>query len=245
MKTGIIIQARMGSTRLPGKIMKPLIDKPVLRHVIERVKQVKEADEIIIATTTNKEDDIIEKEALDNNVKVYRGSEDDVLSRYFEAAHHYSLDVIVRITSDCPLIDPLIINDMLNVYDQLAHDVMTNAGIDESQRTFPRGLDTEIFSFSVLKDAQAYAEKIYQREHVTPYLYENTNNIYYYKNSVDWSGYRITLDTKEDFDLIQGIFKQLYEGKHNFFLKDIINVLNEDKALASLNKHVKQKKLER
>lgn len=116
MKIGVIIQARMGSTRLPGKIMKKLQNKTVLEHVIERVRQSKLIDEVIIATTTKEKDDVIEKESLRCGVKMFRGSEDDVLSRYYYAAKENDLDVVVRITSDCPLIDPIIINKMISIY---------------------------------------------------------------------------------------------------------------------------------
>ncbi|NBG89529.1 cytidylyltransferase domain-containing protein [Isachenkonia alkalipeptolytica] len=243
MKIGVIIQARMGSTRLPGKIMKKLQGKTVLEHVIERVKQSKLIDEIIIATTTHGRDDVIETEALWCGVKVFRGSEDDVLSRYYYAAKENHLDVVVRITSDCPLIDPQILDEGIQYCVNNNYDIVSNAGSDLSKRTYPRGLDTEIFSFEVLEKSFAYAKETYQREHVTPYIYENFNNAYYYKNDIDYSKHRWTLDTDEDFLLISEIYKHLYHGEHDFYLSDIVSLFDVKPELFSINAHIEQKKL--
>ena len=184
MKIGAIIQARMGSTRLPEKVMKNLQGKTVLEHVIERVKQSKLIDEIIIATTTHERDAVIEAEALRCGVKSFRGSEDDVLSRYYYAAKENNIDVVVRITSDCPLIDPEIIDNIVIFYENNNYDIVTNAGSDVANRTYPRGLDVEIFSFDILENAYNNASEKYQREHVTPYIYEVTQNRFYYKKKI-------------------------------------------------------------
>ncbi len=243
MKIGAIIQARMGSTRLQGKVMKNLQGKTVLEHVIERVKQSKLIDEIIIATTTNGRDTVIEDEALRCGVKVFRGSEEDVLSRYYYAAKEYDLDVIVRITSDCPLIDPKIVDEIIEIYKENNFDIVTNAGNDLANRTFPRGLDAEAFSFNFLEKAHNNATEKYQREHVTPYIYETSNNIYYYKNQTDYSKYRWTLDTEEDFELIKEIYNNLYQGSHDFYLNDIIKLLEKMPELYEINAHIEQKKI--
>lgn len=242
-KVVAIIQARMGSTRLPGKVMKDLFGKTVLAHVIERVKQSKEIDEIVIATTTLEKDDAIVKEAKKCGVKYFRGSEEDVLSRYYYAAKENNADIVVRITSDCPLIDPIIIDSIVKFYKENDYDIVTNAGIDLSQRTFPRGLDTEVFSFKVLEKAFNNAKENYQREHVTPYIYENSNKIYYYKKDIDYSKYRWTLDTEEDFQLIKSIYQYLYKGKHDFYLDDILELFNKYPVLVKINAHVEQKKI--
>lgn len=241
MKTGAIIQARMGSTRLSGKVMKDLFGKTVLEHVIERVKQSKIIDEIIIATTENTRDDIIEKESLKCGVKVFRGSEDDVLSRYYYAAKENNLDVVVRITSDCPLIDPLIIDKVMDFYLNSNYDLVTNAGINLSERTYPRGLDVEVFSFEVLEKTYKNADKFYQKEHVTPYIYETSKMIYYYKNKKDYSKHRWTLDTEEDFILIKEIYKELYKGKHDFYLKEILSLFQSRPQLFNINSHIEQR----
>lgn len=243
MKVVAIIQARTGSTRLPGKIMKKLNEKTVLAHDIERIKQSKLIDDIVVATTTNPNDDIIEVEAKLIGVKVFRGSELDVLSRYYHAAKEDNTDVIIRITSDCPLFDPNLLDEMLYFYLKNQYDIVSNAGNDLATRTYPRGLDTEIFSFAYLEQAYYNANKNYQREHVTPYIYENAKKIYYYKNTVDYSKYRWTLDTEEDWILISKIYNYLYHGAHDFYLEDIIKLLNEHPLLNDINKHIEQKEL--
>lgn len=243
MKTGIIVQTRMGSTRLPGKVMKALCGKPVIEHVIDRLKQCAGADEIIIATTNMSQDDVIVEQAEKNGVKWYRGSQDDVLSRYYGAAEDNKLELVVRVTSDCPLIDPKLIDEMLGFYLQNKYDIVTNAGSDVSKRTFPRGLDNEIFSFGLLEEAHRTAKETYQREHVTPYIYENSHSIYYYMNETDYSRYRWTLDTEEDFMLIETVYRHLYKGKHDFYFSDILKLMQHYPEIAYINQHVEQKKL--
>jgi len=242
-KTAAIIQTRMGSTRLPGKVMMELCGKTVLEHVITRVKKAAQINEIIIATTTQKKDDIIAAEATRLGVKYFRGSEDDVLSRYYYAAEQNNVDIVVRITSDCPLIDPNIIDELTLFYKKNHYDIVTNAGIDPNQRTYPRGLDTEVFSFNVLENTFNNAKENYQREHVTPYIYEHSKKVYYYKNDTDYSYHRWTLDTKEDFQLIEAIYRYLYKGKHDFNFNDIIKLFKNMPELFNINAHIEQKKI--
>lgn len=241
-KVDAIIQARTGSTRLPNKIIKKIGDKTVLEHVIERVKQTKRIDDIVIATTNEETDDIIVDYAKKNKVNYYRGSEEDVLARYYEAAKKFNSDTVVRITSDCPVIDPYIIDLLIEFYQKHNYDILTNAGPDVSQRTYPRGLDTEVFSYKALEKAYINASEKYQREHVTPYMYENFNN-YVYKSDKDYSYHRWTLDTQEDFELIKKIFEHLYKGKHDFYLKDILNLFDNNPLLYEINQHISQKKI--
>ena len=243
MKIGAIIQARMGSTRLSGKVMKTLCGKTVLNHVIERVKQSTLLDEIIIATTSHDRDDVIEEEAIKNGVKVFRGSEDDVLSRYYFAAKESDLDVVVRMTSDCPLIDPTIIDEIIYFFQNNDYDIVSNAGSNPSNRTYPRGLDVEIFHFRELENAFKNAAEKYQREHVTPFLYEGSRNIFYYKHDIDYSIYRWTLDTDEDYKLISEIYKHLYKGQHDFNLKEILELFDKIPELYDINAHIEQKSL--
>jgi spore coat polysaccharide biosynthesis protein SpsF len=243
MKIGAIIQARMGSTRLSGKVMKVIEGKTVLKHVIERVKQSDFIDVIIIATTTHDRDDVIEAEAIQCGVEFFRGNEDDVLSRYYYAAKNNNLDAIVRITSDCPLIDSKVLDEIINYYQKNNYDIVSNAGSDVLNRTYPRGLDTEIFSFKVLEKAFNNAVEKYQREHVTPYIYENSINIFYYKNNVDYSKYRWTLDTEEDFELISEVYKNIYKGTHDFYMQDIVRLFKQKPELYNINAHIEQKKI--
>ena len=242
-KTAAIIQARMGSTRLPGKVMKELKGKAVLWHDIQRIKQSKMIDDIIIATTTEKQDKIIYEKALEWGVKAFRGSEEDVLKRYYDAAAENDVDTLVRITSDCPLIDPQVIDEIIKYYNDNDYTLVTNAGSDLEKRTYPRGLDTEVFSFNVLEEAFNKAEKKYQREHVTPYIYENYDDIFYYKNDKDLSNYRLTLDTKEDYKLIKAVYDNLYDEQHDFYLNEIIKFLVRNPDIAEINRKIEQKKL--
>ncbi|KKK38902.1 acylneuraminate cytidylyltransferase [Mesobacillus campisalis] len=243
MKIAAIIQARMGSTRLSGKVLKELKGKSVLSHVIERVRQSKFIEDIIIATTNHERDNNIESEAFKCGSKVYRGSEDDVLSRYYFTAQENNVDVIIRITSDCPLIDPNVIDEIIEFYLNGNYDLVTNAGSDLEQRTYPRGLDTEIFSFEVLENAFINGKENYHREHVTPFIYEHSNKIHYFKNQVDYSKYRWTLDTQEDFKLISEIYKRLYKGTHDFYLPDTIELFEQEPYLFTINAHIEQKKV--
>ncbi|MGO1468951.1 MAG: cytidylyltransferase domain-containing protein [Tissierella sp.] len=242
MRIGAIIQARMGSTRLEGKVMKELEGKSVLSHVIERVEQSRLIDEIIIATTIHDRDSVIASEANRCGVKVFRGSEDDVLSRYYFAAKENNIDIILRITSDCPVIDPNIIDEMVDIYLKSNYDLVSNAGIDAGKRTFPRGLDISIFSLELLEEAFNNSTRKYEREHVTPYMYENSS-VFYYKNDKNYSNHRWTLDTPEDYELIKEIYNHLYKGKHDFYMRDILDLLKGNPELFKINQHIEQKKI--
>ncbi len=237
-----IIQARVGSTRLPGKVLLDLKGKTVLNHVVDRVKKSKYIDEVIVATTDLEQDDKIVDECKKIGCKYFRGSESDVLSRYYLCAKENKADIVIRITSDCPLIDHLVIDEMLGFYLKSNYRLVTNAG-DIHNRTYPRGLDTEIFDFNALENAYKNANKDYQKEHVTPYIYENEKDIYYYKNDIDYSKYRLTLDTKEDFELIKRIYDFLYIDSKDFYLDDILKVMITNKQLENINSHIKQKAL--
>lgn len=236
MKTTAIMQARTGSERLPGKVMLKLCDKSVLEHDIERLKLSKEIDEIIVATTTSDKDDIIEEEALKCSVKCFRGSEDDVLARYYYAAKEAEGDIIVRITSDCPLIDPKITDKAIRFYKENEYPYVTISG-------FPRGLDTEVFSFEFLEEAFNNAFETWQREHVTPYMYEEGKTVGRLCSEKDCSKYRWTLDTKEDYMLISKIYGYLYKDRHNFYLEDIIQLMEKHPELYDINKDIQQKTL--
>ena len=240
-----IVQARTGSTRLPNKIFKELCGKPILWHVINRLSYSKLIKQIIIATTNLSEDDKVEEFCKTNNILFYRGSSDDVLSRYYEAAKKFNADLIIRITSDCPVIDPQIIDKMTNnffdFYEKEKIDYMSNTII----RTFPRGLDAEIFPFNVLEKTHLEAKQDYEREHVTPYIYQHPE-IFKIKNFTcekDYSFYRWTVDTIEDFKLIEKIYEALYKENDIFYFEDILKLFEEYPDLININKDVKQKRL--
>ena len=241
MKTVAIIQARMGSTRLPGKVLMKLQGRTVLDHVITRVKQAKLIDEIIVATTTLPEDDVLAAEAAHYGVCVYRGSSDNVLSRYYEAAKKAKAQVVVRITSDCPLIDPKIIDAVVDAYFDNDAEIATNAGNTDKTRTFPRGLDVEIFSFELLEQTNLSANKPYHFEHVTPYMYEIANTIFYYRHPYNYSNNRWTLDTNEDYLFIKYVYDMLFKGTHDFYLDEILEFVTSYPEIASINADIKQK----
>lgn len=240
-----IIQARLGSTRLPKKVLKKLEDKSVLSHVVYRVKQSKLIDQIIVATTNQKEDDQIVKECLKIGVEYYRGDEKNVLSRYYEAALDKNCEIIVRITSDCPLIDPEIIDKMIKYFNDENKKYQLDYLSNSLEETFPRGFDVEVFTFNSLKEAYGNANLEYEREHVTPYIYLNKNKftIKNYYNYENYSNYRLTLDTIEDYLVIQKIYENLYNADKIFYYKEIIKYLDQHPEISQINKDIKQKKL--
>lgn len=241
MKVVCIIQARLGSTRLPGKVLKKICNKTVLEHDINRLKLVNNINEIVIATTTEEQDQKIVDEAKRLDVKYFRGSENDVLSRYYFAAKENNADIVIRVTSDCPCLDYGILEDMINLYlDGICNiDYMSNTIV----RTYPRGYDIEIFSFNALERAFKNADKDYEREHVTPYLYNLSNNfkIFSYEGLKNYSNYRVTLDTKEDFEVIKFIYDNLFEKKRYFLLDDVIEFLEKNPEIVEINKEIEQK----
>lgn len=241
MKIVAIIQARMTSTRLPGKVLMQVMNKPLLAYQLERVKSSKFIDEIVVATTLNDTDIPIVELCEQLSISCYRGSELDVLSRYYEAAIEYKADIIVRLTSDCPLIDPEIIDQVINYYLNNNYDYVSNTQV----RSFPRGMDTEVFSLENLELAFSNGNKDYEREHVTPYFYLNKElfSIGQVIHEADNSNFRLTVDTREDLELITILLKKLYLKNGDFGLNNIIEELEKDTSLAKINAHIEQKKL--
>ncbi len=243
MKTAIIIQARMTSTRLPGKILKMVLDKPLLEYQIERLKRVNRADQIIIATTINETDNPIVDLCNKMEVPFYRGSEQDVLARYYYAAREKQADVIVRVTSDCPLIDPQVIDKVIGFY--LNHKSDCDYVANVLERTYPRGMDTEVFSFQGLEEAFREAVDPPEREHVTPFFYRHPeryrlSNVAYHENQ---SQHRWTVDTIEDFLLIKNIIEELYPSNPTFTFEDVLRVLDRNPEWISINAGIEQKEI--
>lgn len=243
MNVVMIIQARMSSTRLPGKILKKVLDKTLLEYQIERVSRCQLVDRIVIATTVNPRDQSIIDLCEKLNISYFQGSELDVLDRYYHTAKLYSAEVIVRITSDCPLIDPEIIDQIIQFYLTFypQYDYVSNC----LQRTYPRGMDTEVFSFSALEKAFLKGQQLHEREHVTPFIYNPQNNykiqnIAYTENQ---SHYRWTVDTIEDFTLIEKMIISFYPSYPNFTLKDCLNLLQKYPEWSKINSHIAQKSL--
>lgn len=247
MKTGAIIQARTTSTRLPNKILKELpygSGITVLQQVIRRVKRSKKIDEIIIATTTDNEDDGIVDIAKKEGVKCFRGSKQDVLERYFFSAKEYALDIIVRITSDCPCIDSYVVDLVIERHINTMADYTSNTLL----RTFPHGLDVEAINFTTIKKAHIDARDDFEREHVTQYIYKTNPNSFKITavkapEELSAPDIRITLDTEEDYALLCAVFDYLYSDNEFFGIEKIIKLFNERPWLRFINMKVLQKKI--
>ncbi len=240
MKVVAIVQARMGSTRLPGKVLMELGGETVLGRVVRRLRQAALVDEIVVATTSSAADDVIVRECEWLDVVAFRGSENDVLDRYYRAASGRGAEAIVRITSDCPLIDPELVNETIRLFRDADGDYASNV----FPRTYPRGLDTEVFSAPALERAWREADEPYQREHVTPYFYEHPERfrLLSLRGQTDYSHYRWTLDTAEDLDLLRAIYARLGK-REDFSWREAIEVIKREPDLAELNSHVLQKEM--
>jgi len=240
MKTIAIIQARMGSTRLPGKVLQDLAGEPMLARVVNRVGRAKTLQEVVIATTTNALDDVIIKLCEAHDWSWFRGSEEDVLDRYYQAAKKYQADLIVRITSDCPLIEPEIVDQVVQEFLERQPE-LDYASNTWPQRTFPRGLDTEVMRIDALDRAWREDRNPTWREHVTPYIYRNPDRfrIHNVLSQADYSALRWTVDTPEDLTFVRQIYD--YFGHDHFCWRKVLKVLEEHPAWLEINRHVQQK----
>jgi len=246
MNKGAIIQARTSSSRLPNKVLRELpfgSGITVLEQVISRLKKSKNVNSIIVATTTEKADDRIVMIAKKTRVRCFRGSKSDVLSRYYFSALENKLDVIIRITSDCPCIDPKLVDLIIYKHINTKADYTSNA----LKRTFPRGFDVEVINFNALRKAFKLAKRNYEREHVTPYIYKNPDTFKISHLSAPKEFFapdiRITLDEEEDYILLCKIFGYLYRKNRYFGISDIINLFEKKPQLKFINKKVTQKEI--
>lgn len=244
-KVTAIIQARMGSKRLPGKILKNIQGKPMLWHIVNRLNKVDEIDEVVVATSDLEKDGPVYQMTEKYGIPCFRGSERDVLKRFFDAAVMVKADHLIRITGDCPLVDPPTVGKLIEIYFAGRYDfcgVACGAGAASMSKInrFPDGLDAEIFSFKILQDAHIKAKTALQREHVTPYIWKN-KDIYntgtLVSESGDYSDYRWTVDNQEDFDYIKWIYDMLYPENNNFNLNNILELL-ENHPDAAHNKYL-------
>jgi spore coat polysaccharide biosynthesis protein SpsF len=228
-----ILQARVSSTRLPGKVLKTILGRPMLALQVERILRSRRIDRLIIATSKGGSDDKIENLCKDLQIPCFRGVIEPVLDRYYEAAKLYQPDHVVRLTGDCPLIDPRVIDDIIDFYFKGAFDYASNT----LEPTLPDGLDTEIFKYSVLDAAWNEAVLPSHREHVTPFLYKNPERfkIGSYKNQTDLSNLRWTVDEPEDFELVHRIYEALYPIKPDFDVRDILRFLSQNSSLLKIN----------
>ncbi len=232
---GCIIQARTGSTRLPGKVLLKL-DKnnTVLDYVIKQLQFSKLIEKIIIATTSLPEDDQIINDIENLNVDIFRGSSSDVLDRFFQCAKKFSIDVIIRITADNPLIDPTIVDDMIKKFVSNQYDYLTNAHV----RTFPYGTEVEIFSFKALEKAWKNAIKPSEREHVTPFFYKNSKLFTNHneENPKNLSNLRWTVDREKDFLLVKSIVSKI--DKRPILMLDILDLILKEPELLKINENL-------
>ncbi|MDF1612716.1 MAG: glycosyltransferase family protein [Stygiobacter sp.] len=232
-----VVQARFSSTRLPGKVLLPILEKPILIRMIERVRKAKFVGQLVIATSINSEDDQIEKLCNEYNFECYRGSLTDLLDRHYQVGLKYNADAVVKIPSDCPLIDPSIIDKVIKNFTENNFDYVSNL----HPATYPDGNDVEIFSFNALEKAWKEATKNFEREHTTPYFWENQN--LFKLGNVKWetgldlsTSLRFTLDYFEDYQFIKNIYEELYPKNPDFSLQDILILLKEKPELLEINK---------
>jgi spore coat polysaccharide biosynthesis protein SpsF len=243
VKTVAIIEARMTSTRLPGKIVRPILGRPVLELLIERLRRARRLNHIVVATTSNPSDDGVEELTRRVGVGCFRGSEEDVLDRVLQAAHAAGADVIVEITGDSPLIDPAIVDLVFEVYQANRFDYVSNA----LKQTFPIGLDTQVFSTAVLDQVAQLTNDPTDHEHVSLYIYEHPerfslHNVESGLPDKYWN-LRLTLDTLEDLALIRAIYEELYPKNPSFGLRDILELLERRPELIDLNRRIQQKQV--
>ncbi|MFH1451235.1 MAG: glycosyltransferase family protein [bacterium] len=236
-----IVQARIGSTRLRGKVLMDISSRPMVWHVIDRLRTAKRITDVILAIPDTQENDVLADFAKNNQIKYFRGDENNVLSRYYAAAKEFNVDIVVRVTSDCPMIDPQIVDQVV--------EACLLPGVDFSSnfinRLFPRGADAEAFYFSALEKVWQEARETYQREHVTPYIYENPQLFKIQsvepKDELRNPDLRLTVDTQPDLDLAREIYKRLYIPGEIFSIEEVIALLDKEPQLKEINKEIKQK----
>lgn len=235
----VIVQARMGASRLPGKPLLQVMGRPLLSYLIERLNRCQKISSVAIATSVLPKDDPIAELTTKEGAALIRGDETDVLSRYLLAAQKLNASSIIRITADCPLMDPDVVDRASELFMTSEVDYVSNTQV----RTFPRGLDVEVFSREVLEQMAKEAKDPQEREHVTLYLHHHAPQ-FQMKNfaySEDASRYRFTVDTEEDFELIRKLFEALYPRNPAFTLEDMLHLMKEHPEWAKINAHVEQK----
>lgn len=239
-KVVAIIQARFGSTRLPGKVLLDLAGEPMLARVVDRTRRAQTLDDVVVATTVQPADDVIADLCAERGWPCFRGSEEDVLDRYYRAAQAHQADVVVRITSDCPLIEPEVVDRVVHEFLQRQPEVDYACNVLPG-RTFPRGLDTEVMRFDVLKQAWGEDGNSAWREHVTPYIQRNPDlfRIHCVTHEVDYSHMRWTVDTSEDLAFVRRIYGHF--GHDCFSWGEVLAVLEKHPEWSETNRHVKQK----
>ena len=236
-KITIIIQARTASQRLSRKVLRKILGRPMIWYILRRIKESENVAQVVLATTKNKEDDILADIAKKNKILVFRGDDLDVLNRYYECAKKYKADPIIRITADCPLIDSFLVDEMIDFYLKNNYDYVSNTIIP----TYPDGLDVEIFSFKTLEFAVNNARKKSEREHVTVYIKNNPQKfkLFNYKNENDLSNYRWTVDEEEDLLFVRKIYSKM-KPDVVFKYQKILELLSSFPDLLKINQGFKR-----
>lgn len=241
MRLLTIIQARMNSSRLPGKVMRPVLYEPLLLHQIRRVQASRYVDALVIATTTDPADDPIVDLCISEEITCFRGHPTDLLDRHYQAAHWFKADAVVKIPSDCPLIDPDVISRVLRFYldNDTTYDYVSNL----HPASYPDGNDVEVMSFAALQTAWRDASHPWEREHTTPYLWDNPDRFRIgnvaWESGLDYSlTHRWTLDYEADYAFIKEVYEALYPQDRLFHLNDILALLERCPDLATINSHL-------
>lgn len=241
MRRVATIEARMTSSRLPGKILRDLIGKPLLERLVERARKAKLVDEVVVATTTNPQDDAVESWARKVGISIYRGSEEDVLLRVLEAARFYKADIIVELTGDCPLLDPVLIDQVIDAYLEGDFDYVSN----NKERSFARGFDVQVFSRDVLEEVNRLTDDPADHEHVSLYIYEHPERYKLHTLKAPAELFspdtRLCVDTLDDFQVVESIYKSLYAANPAFDAYAIMNFLKANPEIARINSDVKQR----
>ena len=243
MRVGAVLQVRMGSPRLPGKALCPLAGRPVLHHVVERLSRARTLDEVVVATSTAPGDDVIEESisGVFPRVSCFRGDEADVLDRFHRAAENHNLDVVARITADCPLIDPVVTDRVVGALlaDLDRYDFASNTMV----RTWPRGLDTSVFKSSILAKAWREATDPREREHVALHFHYNRDRfrMLSVEGERDLSANRWTLDTPEDLAFMEAVYGRLHRRDGVFSTEEVLTLLEAEPGIRALNAGVHQK----
>lgn len=235
--TGIILailQARMSSSRLPGKVLQPIAGRPMIVRQIERIRQARRIDRLVMATSTDASDDILTEVSEAAGVACARGSLDDVLDRYYQAARKWAPAHVVRLTGDCPLLDPEVMDEVIAFHVDGGFDYSSNA-LDEL--TLPKGLDVEALRFECLERAWREARLPSEREHVTPYLYNHRElfHVGSYRVERDLSHMRWTVDEPEDLEFVRQVYAALYAANPRFRMRDVVELVERERALAAIN----------
>lgn len=233
-----IIAARVSSSRLYGKVLFDIYGKSVLERMVERMRFSKNLDKIIVATSTNPNDDLIEALCKKNKIEYFRGPEDDLLKRYKMLVDSMNIDVIAKFGADCPLIDPNVVDKVIDVYLNHNYDYVSNYG--PPPRTYPEGMTLDVYSSKILTEAYNEGKKPSEREHISPFFWNNNQrySIHRVDYEIDLSKYRLALDYEDDFKLINLIYNEFLSKKELFTLEDIINWLNLNPEAYKINSYI-------